>query len=294
MKKIILPIICILAILAFAACGRSYDAMEDLDVKNEISYSDYDEGFLAGDKNTTIDSNASSGTTEQNKNNEKIIKTVDLTVETKEFDAYLTSLNSNVSKFGGYVESSESNYGKYEYSTRTAHYKVRIPADKLDEFLASTSEKGSIIRKDESQENVTLKYIDIQSRIEAYKVEKETLMNLLSKATSLADTLTIQERLSEVNYQIETYTSQLNVLENRVSYSTVSISISEVERIAEVEPSIWSRIKERFSDNLDNVKEWLENVIVGLIGGIPVFFIIAIIIIPVLIVLKKKKLFKKK
>ncbi len=300
MKKIITIILCILLALSLTACGSVNKEAITGDTLMDSAHGGLnfgsadsivsDESF---DTNKSPTMNESSPSPSQNTTDEKIIKTVDLTVETKEFDNYLTLLKSNVSKFGGYVENSESNYGRYEYSTRRAYYIVRIPANKLEDFLASASEKGTIISKNEQQSNVTLEYVDIQSRINAYKTERETLTNLLSMATSLADTLSIQERLSEVNYQIETYTSKLNILENRVSYSTVSVDITEVERITETEPTLWSRIKERFSDNLIGIKEWFEDVIVGLIGGIPVMVPILIVVIPIAVLIFKKHKAKK-
>jgi hypothetical protein len=269
-------------------------------IENIQSESVLDSGFSGGfntgadaiapdssDPNESFNSNSENQT--QSEANEKIIKTVDLSIETKEFDTYLTGLTANVTTVGGYVENAEADYGRYSYSNRYATYIVRIPADKLDEFLSKVSDRGTIISKNEQQQNVTLEYVDVQSRIEAYKTEKVTLTNLLSKAESLADILSIQERLSEVNYQIDNYTSQLNVLENRVSYSTVTLRISEVERITESEPTLWHRIKERFSDNLTGLKEFAEDLLVSVVGGIPVLVVLFIIIIPAIIIIKRIK-----
>ena len=153
--------------------------------------------------------------------------------------------------------------------------------------MASSEEYGKIVRKTENQENVTFEYIDLESRIEAYKTEKATLTNLLEKAASLENVLAVQERLSEVNYQIESYTSQLKVLENRVSYSTVTLNISEVERVTQENPSLWEQIKNRFFDNFDSLKETVREIIVGFIGGLPIIIPCAIIIAAAILIIKK-------
>ncbi|MBQ8015535.1 MAG: DUF4349 domain-containing protein, partial [Clostridia bacterium] len=223
---------------------------------------------------------------------EKIIKTVDLTVQTKEYDTYISALEASVLANSGYVETSESNSGGYYNSNRRATYTVRIPADKLDAFLTSANENGKIVNKTENQQNVTLEYVDLESRISAYKTEQATLTGLLEKAESLENVLSIQERLSEVNYQIESYTAQLRVLENRVSYSTVTLRIDEVERVTETEPSLWERIKNTFIDNVDELGDWLSDAVVAVIGGLPIILpAVAAAAIAIIII---RKLFKKR
>lgn len=99
--------------------------------------------------------------------------------------------------------------------------------------------------------------------------------------------LAIQERLSEVNYEIESYTAKLRVLENRVSYSTVTLRISEVERVTEAEPTLWERIKNTFLDNVDELKEGLSDLVVGVIGGLPIILPLAAAAAIAILIIKK-------
>lgn len=293
MKKLIAISLCLLFALSFCACSSMAKdtAVTDTPEMNNISDSFTGMGDMKGDYFADTSLNDSAETPANQ--NEKIIKTVELYVETKEYDAYISSLTASVRTFGGYVETSSADFGNGYSSRRYATYTVRIPADKLDSFIASAGENGTITSKTESQQNVTLEYVDLESRIEAYKTEKQTLTTLLEQAESLDNVLAIQERLSEVNYQIESYTSQLNVLENRVSYSTVTLRINEVERVTEAEPTLWSRIKNEFSDNLDGLVEWFKDAVVGIIGGLPVlvplFAVIFVIILIIRKLIKKRK-----
>lgn len=299
MKKLFAILLCIVMAVSLAACGAK--------MSNDMAVQDM-EYFSAADSAGGIFYNTSeslngkvelqsdsvpneNGETPQT-NNEKIIKTVEAYVQTKEYDKYISSLTANVSANGGYVEKSDANMGGYYDSNRHSTYVLRIPADKLDAFMVSAEENGKITSKTETQQNVTLEYVDVESRISAYKTEKETLTNLLEKAASLENVLAIQERLSEVNYQIENYTAQLRVLENRVSYSTVTLHINEVERVSEAEPTLWQRIKNEFLDNIDNLKEGLEDFAVAIIGGLPV--IIPVIVVAIVAIIIIKKLIKKR
>ncbi len=293
MKKTLLAILmCIVLVLSFAACGASSDKISAY-VNNgaaeaeDFFYSaDQETGNIELGNGSLTEDSATSGKSNSTVE-EKIVKTVDLSVQTKEYDAYVSALTSSVSKLGGYVENSTSNMGSYYSvnSNRSSRLVVRIPSAKLDEFISGAEVKGKITSKTETQENVTLKYVDLESRINAYKTEQKTLTGLLEKAESLADVLQIQERLSEVNYQLETYTAQLRVLENRVSYSTVTINIDEVERVVEEEPSLGTEIKNRFLDTLEDLGDWLRDFVVDFIGGLPVIIpVVALAVTAILII----------
>ncbi|MGN0546617.1 MAG: DUF4349 domain-containing protein [Acutalibacteraceae bacterium] len=285
MKKISAILLILLMLVLFAACGASAksDGFDGLSADN---------GFvnLTSDEIATEQSNSKGEVTSGNgvnTENEKIIKTVYLNVQTKEYDKYISALKASVTSLGGYVESSESNMGFYEDSNRYANYVVRIPAEKLEEFITSAGENGKITNKSEEIQNVTLEYVDLESRIDSFKAEKETLTGLLKKAESLENVLAIQERLSEVNYQIDSYTSQLNVLKNRVSFSTVTLNINEVERVSESKPTLWSEIKDAFSDNIKAVGEWLRSFVVGFVGGLPIIIPIAAVAVAVILIIRK-------
>ncbi len=295
MKKILVIILCAVLAFSLAACGANMDIevgeMEFSSVADSAGGIVYNSSQSLNYKEE-IYTGALEDSGETPQTNEKIIKTVEAYVQTKEYDKYIESLSASVTANGGYVENSDANMGGYGNSNRYSVYTLRIPADKLDVFMLSAEENGKITSKTETQQNVTLEYVDIESRISAYKTEKETLTDLLEKAASLENVLAIQERLSEVNYQIENYTAQLRVLENRVSYSTVTLHISEVERVTETERTLWQRIKNEFLDNIDNLKDGLEDFAVAVIGGIPV--ILPVVVIAAVVIIIIRKLIKKR
>ncbi len=291
MKKTFVLILCFVLAVSLVGCGASNDLKaSDAEVADQLYFAQ--DSAVNGKLNyETYSSAAGSATPEEagtsSKADEKIIKTVELNVQTKDYDTYISALTASVAENGGYVESSEADMGGYYDSNRYSTYVVRIPADKLDAFLTSAGENGKIVSKTENQKNVTLEYVDLESRISAYQTEKETLTSLLEKAESLENVLSIQERLSEVNYQIESYTSQLRVLANRVSYSTVTLRIREVERVTAAEPTLWERIKNTFLDNVDELGEGLSDIVVAVLGGLPIIIPVGAVIIAVVLILKK-------
>lgn len=228
---------------------------------------------------------------------QKLIKDVTMSVETKEFDDFITDLNHQITSLGGYVESSDISGGSYQYDNyRYGNIVARIPADKLDGFVNIVNQKGNVVHTSEQTTDVTLQYVDIESHLKALKLEQETLMNLLEKATSMEDVISIQSQLTQVRYEIESNESQIKTYDNLVNYSTVRIDITEVERETQKESTSFAgEIKIKLSNNLYAIKEGFRSFLIEFIAALPYLVIWGIIIVIAIIIGRKgyKKITKK-
>lgn len=222
-------------------------------------------------------------------NGRKLIKTVRLEMQTKEFDALLDGVRKKIQETGGYIENSSVWGNSYNYSsTRSSELTARIPAERLDEFVEVISGLGNVTYKSEGVEDVTLQYVDVESHQKALETEQERLLELLEKADNLEDLLTIESRLSEVRYELESYGSQKRILDNQIDYSTVYMTITEVERITEVgEKSFFEEISDRFGTNLYNVGRGLREFVISLIGALPILAVWAVFIGVIVLVIRK-------
>lgn len=228
----------------------------------------------------------------------KLIKTVNLEVETENFDELMKTVNEKIEGLGGYVESSYVyNGSKYRENNRHADLTLRIPAENLSAFLSAMDENSNVTSKNENVEDVTLQYVDMKSHKEALETEQDRLLELLAQAETVEDIITIEGRLSEVRYQIESMESQLRTLDNQVSYSTVYVYIEEVKRYTPVkEQTIGEKISTGFVESLYDVGEGIVDFCVDFIINIPYLVIWAVVIILLLVVFKaiRKRHAKKK
>lgn len=211
----------------------------------------------------------------------KLIKNVNLRLETKEFDAFTAELNARITAFGGYIQSSSVDGGSYysrnyrRYATVTA----RIPAEQLDAFVSGVSEIANVTSRSENTNDVTLSYYDMESHVKALRSEYDTLVGILEKCTELKDVISVQSRITEVLYQIESYQSQLNNYDNLVAYSTITMNISEVERETVVDPeTMGERIAAGFSETIADISDDLEDFAVDFVINLPYLLIWAAII----------------
>ena len=153
---------------------------------------------------------------------------------------------------------------------------IRIPAEQLGDFLQHVEGLSNVVSKQQSQENVTLQYVDTESRVAALTAERDRLMELLEQAGDLSDLLKIEERLTEVLYELESTTAQLRSLDNQVSYATVELYIDEVTAYTPPQDrTVWQRIGAGFGENLRDMVESLEDFFVWLVTYSPQLILIA-------------------
>lgn len=281
-----------LALLA-AGCGSSGSSSQssatESAVESEMYTADASAADMSPAENAAGEITGTSGIEAVSASGRKLIKTVNLELETREFDSLTENLSARVQDMGGYIESSTQWGGSYNYeSTRSADYTVRIPADRLDEFVQVVSGLGNVTYKNESVEDVTLQYVDTESRKKALETEQERLLTLMEQAENLEDLLTIESRLSEVRYELENYGSQLRLLDNQIDYSTVHVSVQEVERITEVrDRTFFEEVSVRFGNSAYEVGRGLRSFAIGFLGSIPILAVWAVVILLVVLILRR-------
>lgn len=248
-----------------------------------VEQSGQDAGEVASDTTGTDLENVEGVNTEQ-----KLIKTVNMSAETTEFDTLVAEIRAKTESAGGYVENSDVG-GDYGMDmTRYAYLVLRIPADKLDDFVGEIKDASNVRSFGESTEDVTLQYTDLDTHIKALREELDALFSMMEQATSMKDILSIQSQITDVRYEIESYESQLRVYDNQVTYSTVYLDLYEVSRERSTAGKTFGeRVKAKFNDNLYQVGQGFQNFMVGLLGGLPILIPIVVICIVVIVVFRK-------
>ncbi|MDD3660060.1 MAG: DUF4349 domain-containing protein [Lachnospiraceae bacterium] len=289
LKRIYAMLLCILLITQLTACGSSNRSYEETSTESTAAYDSAmapteeaameapiadesykavpeAEGAVSGSQGQTLPAT-----------NRKLIKNVNMNVETQEFNAVLSTVRNKVSTLGGYIES--MNIGENGYSTtdttRYANVTARIPADQMDGFVENVETISNMISKSETVQDVTLQYVDIESHKKMLLAEQDSLLRLLEKAETIEDIITIESRLSEVRYQIESMESQLRTYDNQIDYSTVYLYITEVERLTPPEEKeIGDRISIGFWENVYKVQEGLKEFVIRVIINIPYIIVL--------------------
>ena len=234
-----------------------------------------------------------SGATAEVPTERKWIITMDLTAETEDLDALLAALSEEIDALGGYVED-QNIYNGSAYASRryrSASLTVRIPAADVDKFADNVAGIANVVRSNKNLEDITLTYVSTESRVKALQTEEARLLELMEQAETMADLLEIEARLTDVRYELESYTSRLKVYDNQVDYATIYLDLEEVQEYTPVaERTVWQRITEGFADNLEGLWEDLTDIFVWVIVSLPYLLVWALVIAAAVVLLRKLRI----
>lgn len=221
----------------------------------------------------------------------KLIKTVNISAETEDLDTLMGDLTEAIAAAGGYVENQTihngSSYSKYR--SRSATLTVRVPAEKLEEFVDKVAGSANVVSQEASMDDVTLTYVATESRIEALQTEQKRLLELMEQAETMSDLLEVEARLTEVRYELESVTTQMNILANQVNYSTVELYIDEVKEYTPVEEeTFWQRISGGFMDSLKGIVDGTVDFTVFVLSNLPYLVLIAVGITVLFLIIRRR------
>jgi type III secretory pathway component EscV len=143
--------------------------------------------------------------------------------------------------------------------------------------------------------NVTSEYYDIEARLNVLEGERAVYEKMLQNAKTTSEMLSIQDRLYNVISEIEAFKTRLRVLDSQVSYSTVTINLSEVVEYTNVttaETGFGERVSNAFSKTWQNFIKAAQTLLLALIYALPALIFLAaagLIAIVVVIIVKKAK-----
>ncbi len=310
-RRLATLILAIATALALTGCGAKSQTVNSMAVAETVPGAATDAGWGAGGAADTSwgdmdpaeiaeESISPESPVQSPQSNRKLIRTVRLNVETREFDALLKSVNEKIGTLGGYTEQSDVSGRQLnrngEPISRYASLTVRIPSQHLDSFVSGVEESGNVTNKSESVEDVTLQYSDVESKKKSLEIEQERIWALLEKADTLEAVIALEERLSEIRYELESMESRLRLYDNQVEYSTVHLYIDEVkeEQLTPTAPlSTLDRIQRGFSNNLAAMGRFFVNLLALIIMLIPVWVPIGLIIFLCWRLIRRRKLRKK-
>lgn len=184
------------------------------------SITNHADGFIHGEKNYRFtggaESQAPSVAIEH-----KLIKNGSIEFEVSDVEATKKSVIQLTADFGGYISSENQN----NYATAPRYEQtVRIPADKLDEFISKIEALArNVDAKNISTQDVTEEFIDVETRLKTKKELESRYLELLKQAKTVKDLIEVETQLANVRGEIESMEGRLKYLTNQVSFSTLNV-----------------------------------------------------------------------
>lgn len=255
-------------VAAGGASNVRYDgAMAFEEPMMAAAYDDYDD-YDAPEMEEAQEEPAASGESGTARQ-EKIIRNASFTVKTTDYDTDLDRLQSLARDMGGRVEYLNTYGDASTGQTRSASLTLRIPAQRLDEFLAGAEGIGNVTAMTQEMQDVSDSYYDVKTRLETQQKKLERLQSMFTSADKVSDLIEIESAIADAQYYIDRYTSQLKSYDAKVDYSTVSVSVKEVRVTEMKEVTLGQRISEGFQDSLQAGMEFLEDMAIFLVSTLP-------------------------
>jgi len=197
----------------------------------------------------------------------KLVKRASIGIRVENLEAADASLSALMEQYGAYAASTD-------ISENYHHYSIRVPSISYSAFLDGANNMGKTLHRSESAEDVTLRYYDLEGRLETKRELLKTFQSYLGRARNIEEILSVEYRISELQNEIEGTGKELRNLANRIDFATIDLGINgPVASTPYRGPTLSERIKELFS----GFGAFLSTIVVVLTGivifGIPILLL---------------------
>ncbi|MEJ7816016.1 MAG: DUF4349 domain-containing protein [Rubrobacter sp.] len=225
-------------VLALAACGSSETKSDEGGVSIRRETSGVDSPAGSGE-DLAQSSGGAVGITEDpatlGEFGRKVVKTADLGLRSKEVRESAARAQQVAATAGGTVLSSQV-YRSGD--SVTADLVLSVPSEEFERVLDELRGLGQKVTTDSiSGQDVTEEYVDLKSRERNLRATEESLLKLYDRAGNVEEALSIQRELTGVRGEIELVQGRIKYLDQRSTYSQITLGIQPVTSPTPPRPS---------------------------------------------------------
>lgn len=203
---------------------------------------------------------------------QKIIRNGSLTITAKDVAGTQGAIWNLAGEFGGVVITSNTSGANENVRADIA---FRVPSERFRDAMDRVRQYAVKVEKEQSSaQDVTEEYVDLQARQRTLEATTLQLQTLLSKATTVDDTLKVQTQLNSVQSDLERIKGKVNYYDTRTAFSTISVSIVPVSPPAKPEPvtpvakwSLGHSVQEAWNRSVNGLRHVTDALITVIIGG---------------------------
>lgn len=215
-------------LIILSSCGGGSDNQMNLSQKSEAG----SPASLKGNEVTPAD-----------QVNRKLIKTGDISFKTDDLEATGKRIREAILKHKAWISSENENTSGRQINRMIT---IRVPADRFDAMIADIG--AGVDRFDQkniSSNDVTEEFLDVEARLKNRKALEARHLELLSKASTTADLLQIENQINLLRGEIESIEGRMKYLANQVDYSTLTVNYYKV---VPVQTHLWQKIEQGFQN----------------------------------------------
>jgi hypothetical protein len=214
----------------------------------------------------------------------KIIRNAELSLEAENPEDAQRKITSIAELRGGFVvESQQSSSDIKALSRDIVSMTVRVPADRFSETLADIRNTSTrVVVEIVKGQDVTEEFIDVEAQLKAKKALEQQFMEIMKRANTVGDALSVQSQLADVRGDIEKIEGRKRFLENQSSLSTIKIRLQTAKVFAATSAGFGDRIANSFASGADVALNFVLGLVTfvtavlpfALFVGLPAFLIV--------------------
>ena len=185
---------------------------------------------------------------------------------------------------GGFVLSSQTQ------GASSGSLTLRVPSAAFDQTLVRLRALGVPTSSTVTGKDVTAQYVDYQAHLKVLESRRSVLLQLMSRATTIGETITVENELNDVQLQIDQIEGQLRFLDDQVAQATIDVQLLEQHARSAVvapgdiqNPSLGRALQRAVQGFL----AVLATVVVGLGYLVPVAVLAGIVLLIVMLVRRR-------
>ena len=244
-------------------------------------YANSEEADIAADESRSgIGANTSTASAPSVLESQKLIYTASVSLDTTDFDKSVDALRNLMASCDAFAEyEDEWTYG--DQDLHVLKVTLRVPAENYDKLMSDIDGIGGTITNRSSQvTNITREYSDNEAVIEGLEIQEERLLEMMEQAETIEDMILVEERLSEVQMQLNWARTDRSDMDSAVNLSTVNVTITEVRfETTTGQTSYLTRVVNAFADMWDNLVEGIGDLGIAIIYAIPAIVVLVVIIL---------------
>ena len=200
----------------------------------------------------------------------KIIRNAELNLESENPEDAQRRITALAELRGGFVVESQQSGSEVQSTMRDiVTMTVRVPADKFADTLADIRNVSTrVVLETVKGQDVTEEFIDIEAQLRAKKALEQQFMEIMKRANTVDDALTVQSQLSGVRGEIERIEGRKRFLENQSSMSTIKVRLQT--------PKVFAASSTGFGDRLYDSFAAGSEVAIGFVLGVITFAVAAL------------------